>query len=262
MNFLQTLTFNQMIIFVAGLLVVFYGILLIRSAAKVKEVQGTVVAVERQERTDDQGDLIQYYFNTVIRCKKNGNDKVKLKSGRQYHEGDRVRLEYQDGSYAFKKQAISLRRKLVICLEGFILMSIPFLQAKSLHVAANMALGLLLIVAGVACIGMHQSEKRLTIQKIPMKIVKILKVSNGKKESRFIREQVSYYPILNGILDGKSVDVIAPMSTGRKEGFKEGQSIDMEYCSDLDIFKKSIQTRGLMAIGIGLILVGSLGFIR
>lgn len=228
------LTLQMIFILVFGVAVFVLGTASLRNYLRLRRPgalpSGRVVNVNHIEKRNDQGYLIQYYYELAVQYTEGGRGVTKkIKSTREYQKGDQVRIG-QNGREPVvwdEDRSLSPVASCCIILAGIGLVLMPYAQQRS-EQEASLILALLLILAGGCLTATFLKDRRRSLTAVQGEIVDLLyyKTAEGK---RFTKAVETYYPIIRCAVDGKERSFRSKCNSSRASAYPKGKTVTL-YC--------------------------------
>lgn len=232
---LENLSISAAFMLLVGAIVAMLGIITLVSGIKAKAgrtLKGTVMQSVHRENFDEDGQLIQFFYELQVRVKDGERlNSVKMRVPNEYVEGDEVEVAsaYSKPRIAEETGGFTWLDGLLLIIVGAGIIATTLAASRSQNVAASIALTAAFAAAGAVALRVWLRERTEKLSELPAVIEHILyfRTSTPRK---FIGMPKAYYPIFRYTLpDGGERHRISEISSSGAHTFKKGKSVTLYY---------------------------------
>ena len=226
---------------------------------------GKILRISHVEKRDEEGFLIQNYYETRIEYVENGHrQQATVKSVDEFQEGEEVRI-LKDNERGGQLRIVENEKSAVfgpwiLIGAGILIISMPFVQKQYGDAYVSAILAALMFLTGAALCASYGKDKKRNTEEIKAVLTDVLKWQNGQKK-KWSTPAASYYPILTYTLDGKERRMRSRYNSSSPVNYKKGKEITLYR----DLESGRILERGpklsMLTGGIILILISAIGAI-
>ena len=251
------LTIQAVFLVVIGAALLVTGTSGLRRSIRMKKQKaqrtGKILRISHVEKRDEEGFLIQNYYETRIEYVENGHrQQATVKSVDEFQEGEEVRIVENEKSAVFGPW--------ILIGAGILIISMPFVQKQYGDAYVSAILAALMFLTGAALCASYGKDKKRNTEEIKAVLTDVLKWQNGQKK-KWSTPAASYYPILTYTLDGKERRMRSRYNSSSPVNYKKGKEITLYR----DLESGRILERGpklsMLTGGIILILISAIGAI-
>ena len=238
------LTIQAVFLVVIGAALLVTGTSGLRRSIRMKKQKaqrtGKILRISHVEKRDEEGFLIQNYYETRIEYVENGHrQQATVKSVDEFQEGEEVRI-LKDNERGGQLRIVE--------------------NEKSAVFGPWILIGALMFLTGAALCASYGKDKKRNTEEIKAVLTDVLKWQNGQKK-KWSTPAASYYPILTYTLDGKERRMRSRYNSSSPVNYKKGKEITLYR----DLESGRILERGpklsMLTGGIILILISAIGAI-
>ena len=263
------LTIQAVFLVVIGAALLVTGTSGLRRSIRMKKQKaqraGKILRISHVEKRDEEGFLIQNYYETRIEYVENGHrQQATVKSVDEFQEGEEVRI-LKDNERGGQLRIVENEKSAVfgpwiLIGAGILIISMPFVQKQYGDAYVSAILAALMFLTGAALCASYGKDKKRNTEEIKAVLTDVLKWQNGQKKKRST-PAASYYPILTYTLDGKERRMRSRYNSSSPVNYKKGKEITLYR----DLESGRILERGpklsMLTGGIILILISAIGAI-
>lgn len=263
------LTIQAVFLVVIGAALLVTGTSGLRRSIRMKKQKvqrtGKILRISHVEKRDEEGFLIQNYYETRIEYVENGHrQQATVKSVDEFQEGEEVRI-LKDNERGGQLRIVENEKSAVfgpwiLIGAGILIISMPFVQKQYGDAYVSAILAALMFLTGAALCASYGKDKKRNTEEIKAVLTDVLKWQNGQKK-KWSTPAASYYPILTYTLDGKERRMRSRYNSSSPVNYKKGKEITLYR----DLESGRILERGpklsMLTGGIILILISAIGAI-
>lgn len=230
----ENLTLQTVFILVFGAAVFVLGTASLRNYLRLRRPGalplGRVVNVNHIEKRNEQGYLIQYYYELAVQYAEGGKGVTrKIRSTREYQKGDQVKVGENGRELTIwdEDRSLSPVASCCIILAGIGLVFMPYAQQRS-EQEASAILALLLLLAGGCLAATFLKDRRRSLTAVQGEIVDLLyyKTAEGK---RFTKAVESYYPIIRCTVGDREQSFRGKCNSSRAAAYPKGKTVTLYW---------------------------------
>ena len=194
------------------------------------------------EKRDEEGFLIQNYYETRIEYVENGHrQQATVKSVDEFQEGEEVRI-LKDNERGGQLRIVENEKSAVfgpwiLIGAGILIISMPFVQKQYGDAYVSAILAALMFLTGAALCASYGKDKKRNTEEIKAVLTDVLKWQNGQKK-KWSTPAASYYPILTYTLDGKREECAAAIIPVPRSIIKRAKKLHCIGIWRADVFWK------------------------
>ncbi|MCR4743967.1 MAG: hypothetical protein K5894_01910 [Lachnospiraceae bacterium] len=189
-------------------------------------LEGKVTKSVHKERRDDKNNLIQYYYELIVRYEE--DRKIKdafIKSDVQYLEGESVKMVRGNrGLSIYSGGGNSPVAGLAILIAGIFVVAEPKLVTVFGEKTASYDMGAVLIALSIAIFSVWYKDHKRKLEKIEGKIQDVVLFQTDKDKRHMIAPK-NWYPVIAYEADGVLRDFIGKNQSSMKSAFKIGGEV-------------------------------------
>ncbi|MGB8455981.1 MAG: hypothetical protein WCD89_27160 [Anaerocolumna sp.] len=268
MKIFEGLTLESLFLIVFGVFIFVLGTTSLRIQIKVKKKgmvqEGTVVRSNQVIKRDAENYLIQNYYDIKIEYLDNGHKaQSTINSLQEFHEGDKIKIiknSVPKGNMTlYENNTLPVIIPWTIILGGILISMIPTAQNNYGTQYVSFLLAAILILAGVSLIVTYIKDRNRKVIQLDATVIDILKWYSGKKDSKLIKQNASYYPILQYTLDNQQKTIRSKYSSSMESSYKIGgkKVLYFDY-ENLCVLERGPE-KGMLVGGIILFCIAAIG---
>lgn len=214
----------------------------------------------------DDGFLMQNYYDLTLEANENGKkQKLDLKSTNEYFTGEIVKI-YRDNVYGnkyhiYNGESKNIFNSLLLAFIGVLMVFIPFSTIKQ----QSLILTLIVLSVGIFFISSFLTVRKKNLEEITAEICGILKFEKdspiGHRRKMLSTKNISYYPIVKYMKDGKERHMRCDVNSSHEKAFKVGKSIKLYIDIDTGSVFEMKERKIFAFIGIALIIISLYGLV-
>ena len=193
-------------------------------------LNGKVLSVKPVEKRDNEGRLIQHYYELMVQCAGGGKTfNEKMESTMEYEKGDEIKL-VRNGSKVvpFSDRGVTFGMALAITLAGMGLAVFPIVYQNNGEKEGSLVLVLLLILAGVISCSAFIKDRKKNLLAVEGEITDVLYYRRGENK-KFSKPAESYYPLIRCSIRGKEKTFLSAYNSSTKGTYKTGAKVKLFY---------------------------------
>jgi len=268
MGIFEGLTLESLFLVVFGVFIFVLGTTSLRTQMKAKRkgmvLDGTVIKSNYIMKRESENFLIQNYYEIRVEYLDNGHKaQTTINSHIEFHEGDKLKIIkssiQRDNMIIYEDNTLTAFTPWSIISGGILIAIIPMAQYKYGAQSVSFILGAILLLAGSSLISKYIKDKNREVTNVDATVMDILKTYSGKKNSKLVKQTISYFPILQYTIDNQQRSMRSKYSSSLQNANKIGSKKVLYF----DIENHSILERGpelsMLLGGIILIIIASIG---
>lgn len=221
--------------------------------------EGTVSDCTLRQTTDDKDRLIQHYYSLNVSYKENGKAKsAGLKSTREYHPGDPIRLVIFKGNVTIYEIGNAPLSGFFLMLSGVLLIAAEMLYSYLGIKAASYALSAVFACIALAVFLTWRKDHAEKLTPRQGKVEQILYYETEKNQRRIFKT-VEKYPLISYQQNGQTYHYlsknIAHSST------KPGTEVTFFTSRDGEVLSENRSSGGMLFFSIVMAAICVLGFV-
>lgn len=249
---IEGLTYQAVLFVLLGVAVFVLGTTNMKRCLKARltgEVLGKVLKVDCVEKRDENGRLIQHYYDVRAQYKEEGRNRHSVvRTTREYGVGDPIRLMRQGSRLLHMKQEpLSLFVSVQIALTGMMMAVFPVAYNQMGQWYGSAVLSLVLFLAGCIALSSYVRDRKRRLLRMNGEIEDVLYYVKAKKK-RFVPASEQYYPLIRYELRGVQRLFLGSGGASQQSRYKKGARVQLFYDEDMDM---PVEKR----LGIGLIVL-------
>lgn len=260
------MTIQMIFLVVIGTVILVTGTTSLRRGLRLKKPgavkTGKVIRSRHIEKQDEDGFLIQNYYELRVTYGQSGHRKEKtVKSIDEYREGDTVLLlEDMDrgGNLSVYDNRYSVFGPWILIGAGILIILLPFIRQRYGEEYISVILALLLLLIGAALISAYAKDKRRDTEEIEATIRGVLKWQPERKR-KWTAPSASYYPVLGFTVGGEEKSMRSRYNSSMAGNYKTGKKVMLYRDKVTGQILERAPRRSMLVCGIVLILFACVG---
>ncbi len=231
-NLLNGLSWQTIAVMVIGLIFVISGINSFSEYFRLSRpnavFDGIVQSSTHHKLQDDNGNLIQYYWDLIVRYKK-GNRLIQaeIKSTTQYEKDEKVSITEQNGRPIILTDYFDNRwTGISLALAGLAIIIAPIVMERFGMVPASYLICLAVFFSSAALFISYKKESTAGMTAIEGQI-KDLILFQTDKEKRYLISPKHWYPLISYEVNGKTREFLSKINSEYKSSFKVGSAVTL-----------------------------------
>lgn len=267
MKIFNEITLQSLFIILFGVFIFTIGTTMLQNYYRRKKgmvKQGIVIRSKHFDKRDEEGHLIQNYYELEVEYpNKSQIECCKVNSHREYQKGDVVELvknnSIRNNISIHEGDDVSLITIWSSILIGIVIVCMPFAEKKYGLGISSLLFAIVLLFAGVSLIATYYKEKNRKTITVEATIVDLLQWYNTKKDSKLIKQSVSYYPILQYSINNKVNNIRSKYSSSVKSKFLLGSKKTIYIDSEHGHVIEKAPRISMLVFGITLLVIALIG---
>lgn len=223
--------------------------------------QARIIDVNHITKKDDEGFLIQNYYDLKVEFEEDGKKQQKIvKSIDQYKKGSTIKVikDNERGFRAYSDDKTPVFAPFILIVAGILIILMPFAHMYLGESYMSMLLAFLIMLVGIGLIIAYIKANSRQLEPLEAQIVDVLKWQSVQKK-KWVNATFSYYPIIKYDLNNEQRFMRSRYNSNTPASYKVGKKfIIYKDINTGDIVEKGAR-KSMLFCGIFLIIFASVG---